>query len=70
MIKKVNIVLFFAIISQVITVWQLYTMNYRKQGGFLVKPLKKEYIYYGGNELSLIPISEPTRLGMIKNAVF
>ena len=29
---------------------QLYTMNYRKQGGFLVKPLKKEYIYYGGNE--------------------
>ena len=50
MIKKVNIVLFFAIISQVITVWQLYTMNYRKQGGLLVKPLKKEYIYYGGNE--------------------
>ena len=52
MIKKVNIVLFFAIISQVITVWQLYTMNYRKQGGFLVKPLKKEYIYYGGNEMT------------------
>ena len=50
MIKKVNIVLFFAIITQVINVWQLYTMNYRKQGGFLVKPLKKEYIYYGGNE--------------------
>ena len=57
MIKKVNIVLFFAIISQVITVWQLYTMNYRKQGGFLVKPLKKnifimEVMNHGKEQIS------------------
>ena len=35
--EKVNIVLFFAIISQVIRVWQMYTMKYRKQRDFLVK---------------------------------
>jgi len=57
MINKVNIVLFFAIISQVITVWQLYTMNYRKQRGFLVKPLKKnifimEVMNHGKEQIS------------------
>lgn len=34
-VKKVNIVLLFAIITQVIMPWQLYTMKYRKQGSFL-----------------------------------
>lgn len=33
--KKVNIVLLFAIITQVIMPWQLYTMKYRKHGMFL-----------------------------------